>query len=382
MRTLFLKYLNNTITTEELNMLYRYCQITENEAELDAFIKNYFDSDISLSPETLDGHSGIEELQNNSWKFIDERINKHSSSGFWFSSVRFKLAIAASLLILGSFSFYMIDRSTADKPEVANFQDILPGKNQAKLIVPNGKVYNLSDEKDEIFSDQRSVRYKDGHMLTDVTSDEVITLLTPRGGQYKLTLSDGSRVWLNAESSLSYPTVFSGKERVVELKGEAYFEVAHNNKQPFIVKTAVQKVKVLGTSFNINAYDNENRTITTLVTGRVQINDKSDRKLKLLSPLQQAVNNGSDISIENVEADLYTSWKDGKFRFRSTPLPEVLRQIERWYDLQIDYTGVPYTIKIHASMNRNSNLSTLLHALEKITGLKFNVKGRSVRLME
>lgn len=382
MRTIFLKYLNNTITTEELNILYRYCQINENEAELDAVIKNYFESDVSLSPETLDGDSGIEELKNNSWKCIDERINKHSSSGSWFSSVRFKLAIAACLLILGAFSFYMIGRSTADKPEVANFQDILPGKNQAKLIVPNGKVYNLSDEKDEIFSDQSSVRYKDGNMLTDVSSNEVITLLTPRGGQYKLTLSDGSRIWLNAESSLSYPTVFSGKERVVELKGEAYFEVAHNNKQPFIVKTAEQKVKVLGTSFNINAYDNEDRTITTLVTGRVQINDKVDRKLKLLSPSQQAVNNGSDISIENVDADLYTSWKDGKFRFRSTPLPDVLRQIERWYDLQIDYTGVPHTIKIHASMNRNSNLSTLLHALEKITGLKFNVKGRSVRLME
>lgn len=380
MRNLFLKYLNNTITDEELKILCHYSQIDENDVKLDIFLKEYFEA--GTIPDNLVIYDRFDELKNDSWKSIEKRIKDDSNPIPIARSFKFKFSVAASLLILGSFSFYMISRFKIDKTSMIERQDIQPGKDRAKLIVPNGKVYNLNGDKHEIISDQGSIRYEDGNILTNIASKEFMTLVTPRGGNYKLTLSDGTRIWLNAESSLRYPTSFSGKERIVELKGEAYFEVAHNSRQPFIVNTAIQKVKVLGTSFNINAYDNENSTITTLVTGRVQINDKTDRLLQLLTPLQQASNNGTDIQVENVDTDLYTSWKDGTFRFRSTPLPDALRQIERWYDLDVDYKGIPSSIKIHASINRNSNLSTVIHALEKITGLNFNVKGRSVSLMK
>jgi len=380
MRNLFLKYLNNTISAEELKILYHYCRIDENDREIDVLIKEYFETETSL--DNLAAHSNFEQLKDDSWKNIEKRLKDVPSSKNLVGSFGFKFSIAASLLILGSFSFYMFSRLKADKTRAIELQDIQPGKEPAKLIVSNGTVYNLNGKDEEVISDQSGIRYKDGDTLAKVASNELMTLMTPRGGNYKLTLQDGTRVWLNAQSSLRYPASFNGKERVVELKGEAYFEVAHNSKQPFIVNTASQKVKVLGTSFNINAYANENSTITTLVTGRVQINDKSDHKLQVLVPRQQANNNGASVTVENVDTDLYTAWKEGTFRFRSTPLPDALREIERWYDLEIDYKDIPESIKIHASISRDSNLSTVLHALEKITGLKFNVKGRSVSMMK
>lgn len=381
MRNLFLKYLNNTISTEELKTLCHYCQLDENDAEIEVLIKEYFETETSA--DGLITSSNLEKQKEDSWQCIEKRLKDNTAPKRLTRSFKFKLSIAASALILGSFSFYMVGRLKSDKTKAIELQDIQSGRQQAKLIVSDGTVYDLNGKNHEVISDKSGIRYKNGDTLAKVTSSKLVTLLTPKGGNYKLTLDDGTRVWLNAQSSLRYPTSFSGgKERIVELKGEAYFEVAHNSKQPFIVNTAIQKVKVLGTSFNINAYANENRTITTLVNGRVQINDKSDHKLQILTPLQQASNDGTSVAVENVDTDLYTAWKEGTFRFRSTPLPVALRQIERWYDLEIDYKDIPENIKIHASISRDSNLSTVLHALEKITGLKFNVKGRSVRMMK
>ena len=381
MRNLFLKYLNNTISAEELKTLCQYCQLDENDAEIDILIKEYFQTESFADDAGV--YRNLEKQREDSWESIEKRLKDDRAPKRLTRSFKFKLSIAASVLILGSFSFYMIGRLKADKTKVIELQDLQSNRQQAKLIVSDGTVFDLDGKNHEVISDKSGIRYKDGDTLAKVASSKLVTLLTPSGGNYKVTLDDGTRVWLNAQSSLRYPTSFSGgKERVVELKGEAYFEVAHNSKQPFIVNTAIQKVKVLGTSFNINAYANENRTITTLVTGRVQINDKSDRKLNILTPLQQASNDGTSVAVENVDTDLYTAWKEGTFRFRSTPLPVALRQIERWYDLEIDYKDIPENIKIHASISRDSNLSTVLHALEKITGLKFNVKGRSVHMMK
>jgi len=381
MRNLFLKYLNNTISAEELKTLCQYCQLDENDAEIDILIKEYFQNESFADDAGV--YPDFEKQREDSWESIEKRLKDDRAPKRLTRSFKFKLSIAASVLILGSFSFYMIGRLKADKTQVIELQDLQSNRQQAKLIVSDGTVYDLNGKNHEVISDKSGIRYKNGDTLAKVNSNKLVTLLTPSGGNYTLTLDDGTRVWLNAQSSLRYPTSFSGgKERVVELKGEAYFEVAHNSKQPFIVNTAIQKVKVLGTSFNINAYANENRTITTLVTGRVQINDKSDRKLHILTPQQQASNDGTSVAVENVDTDLYTAWKEGTFRFRSTPLPVALRQIERWYDLEIDYKDIPENIRIHASISRDSNLSTVLHALEKITGLKFNVKGRSVRMVK
>ncbi|WP_312364114.1 FecR domain-containing protein [Sphingobacterium sp.] len=381
MRNLFLKYLNNTISADELKTLCHYCQLDENDAEIDVLIKEYFQTESSADDAVV--YRNLEKQREDSWESIEKRLKVDRAPKRLTRSFTFKLSIAASVLILGSFSFYMIGRLKPDKTQVIELQDLQSNRQQAKLIVSDGTVYDLNGKNHEVISDESGIRYKNGDTLAKVTSSKLVTLLTPRGGNYTLTLEDGTRVWLNAQSSLRYPISFNGvKERVVELQGEAYFEVAHNSKQPFIVNTAIQKVKVLGTSFNINAYANENRTITTLVTGRVQINDKSDRKLQVLAPLQQASNNGTSVAVEDVDTDLYTAWKEGTFRFRSTPLPDALRQIERWYDLEIDYKDIPENIKIHALISRDSNLSTVLHALEKITGLKFNVKGRSVHMMK
>lgn len=378
-RILFTKYVDKDITSDELMYLYHYFQIFANEQELDQLINDYFQStsDDSTAIVTLS-----EKIKNKAWDKIQNRMEMQVSSNSYRKTVYYILSIAAGILFVFFISLYFINNTDHENKRFAQLDDVLPGKDSATLISSNGTVYNLDGAKNEIVADQNSIHYKDGDTLSKIAPSEQLRLMTPRGGQYRLTLIDGTRVWLNSASSLVYPVAFTGKERRVELIGEAYFEVAHNAEQPFVVTTATQKVIVLGTSFNINAYRDENKVVTTLLTGRVQINDPADRKLQQLGPDEQAVFDHGVVYIAQVDAHLYTAWKDGEFRFKATPLHEVLRQIERWYDLKVDYSGIPSDIKIHASINRNKKLSSVLHALEKITDLKFNIQGREVKLMQ
>lgn len=377
---LFKKFIEETITEQELSHLYNFFQDEKNQEELEALLSTYYSGDSSVSS-ALDVRAGV--VKDLAWHGIQEQVDMRRASKYkkisWWKGV----AAAAGLLLILSCGFYFYKEFVRNRQfasEVASL-DIPPGTNRATLTASDGKVYQLNGAKEEIVVDKESIHYKDGDILSAKDSIRQVTLSTPRGGQYRVTLSDGTRVWLNAASSLSYPTVFNGKDRSVSLNGEAYFEVAHNASQPFIVHTTDQEVKVLGTSFNVNCYKDEDRTMTTLVTGSVRLESKGAAKTLQLHPGEQAVLDKANFDVAVVDVSLYTAWKDGDFRFKATPLREVLHQIERWYDLDVDYTGVPEDIKIHASIRRDKKLSTVLHALEKIGDLKFEVKGRNIRLM-
>jgi ferric-dicitrate binding protein FerR (iron transport regulator) len=194
------------------------------------------------------------------------------------------------------------------------------------------------------------------------------TMSTPKGRQYHLTLPDGTKVWLNAASSIKYPTVFSGNERSVQVSGEAYFEVAKNSSQPF--RVAVDngmKIDVLGTSFNVNAYEDDDNSYTTLIDGAVRVTAAEAGNSMILKPAQQAVQApGSVLSVNsNVDIEKVMAWKNGVFNFENASLADVMKEIERWYDIDVVYkNGIP-DIKFWGKITKDVSLSGILIALEK-----------------
>jgi ferric-dicitrate binding protein FerR (iron transport regulator) len=202
------------------------------------------------------------------------------------------------------------------------------------------------------------------------------SLSTPKGRQFQLILPDGSKVWLNAASSLKYPTVFAGNERRVAVTGEVYFEVAKNPHQPFIVDINDQsQIHVLGTQFNINAYENENAIKTTLVEGSLKFKSKDS---VILKPGQQAILTNAKLTTDkNADIDKATAWKRGIFNFEDATLEEVMRQIERWYDIEVIYEkGIP-NIRFGGKLRSDLSLSGLLRSLQE-SEVHFRVEGRKV----
>ncbi|RZK70356.1 MAG: DUF4974 domain-containing protein, partial [Pedobacter sp.] len=188
---------------------------------------------------------------------------------------------------------------------------------------------------------------------------------------------DGTKVWLNASSSLKYPSAFRGSDRVVEVKGEAYFEVYHDSRHPFLAKSGSQVVKVLGTSFNINTY-RQDAAITTLVEGRIALHSSKGIE-KVLLPGEQALNNGTGLILSKVNTQDYIAWKDDLIVLNNQNLQDVLRQLERWYDVEfVEIDLEPVRKTLSGEIPRNTNLSTILQALEEQTNIRFEIKGRRI----
>ncbi len=317
---------------------------------------------------------------------------------------------AAVLIALGGTWFFfgheVIDRLSADRRVTA--EDIAPGTNRATLTLADGRTIDLDEGQTGIVVGAEDITYQDGSALglppsgavgvgaNDYSPDvsgsaqsvNMLSLTTPKGGTYQITLPDGSRVWLNAGSTLKYPSRFSGEERIVELTGEAFFEirpqagkVGANKYSPFNVQTASQTVHVLGTQFNISAYADEASTKTTLVTGRVRVaisppgepvpTGREGRGVtEELKPGEQSITRarlpgqGADIQVHSVDVTAYTAWKSGKFIFTGKPFTAVMAELARWYDLEVVYDGPVPEIAFFGGIHRNNNLSAVLKVLE------------------
>ncbi|TCC94682.1 DUF4974 domain-containing protein [Pedobacter hiemivivus] len=265
--------------------------------------------------------------------------------------------------------------------------DIAPGGNRAILQIANGKKIDLNSQKDGIINDGTGLSYEDGSPVDGVDNNgaeiQELNLSTPNGGQYQLTLSDGTKVWLNAASSITYPSRFGNKNRVVKVIGEAYFEVAHISSRPFVVESKGQTLFVLGTGFNIAAYPNDRLIKTTLVHGKVKItNNLGDKKGTILSPGQQLQVSANEIKLIN-DADIeeITAWRDGYFKF-SESLESIMSKISRWYDVDIIYQGnFDGNLKFLGKVSRTKNLSAILEIIESASNVHFKVEGRSVIVM-
>ncbi|MBN9384932.1 MAG: FecR domain-containing protein [Chitinophagaceae bacterium] len=301
---------------------------------------------------------------------------------------RVRWAAAVLLLALASaWVYYTLTRP--EKPGVPAQahvqQDIAPGGNKAVLTLGNGAQITLDSVSNGTLAQQggtRVVKTTNGKLAyqNDRAAHEKIvynTLTTPRSGQYQLTLADGTRVWLNAESSITYPTTFTGGDRLVWITGEVYMEVAPHAAQTFHVGVGDMQVAVLGTHFNINAYSNEPSIKTTLLEGRVKVSRGGQQQL--LDPGQQArldKNNAltvvSDIDMEEVMA-----WKNGYFSFRHADVPTVMHQLQRWYDVTIEYKGSIPDIRFAGDIPRNLNASQVLKILEK-ANVHFTIDGNKI----
>lgn len=245
---------------------------------------------------------------------------------------------------------------------------ILPGGNKAILLLADGGHVVLNTEQQGIVMDE-TIHYADGQKLDkkiDLHAIEDLQLYVPKGGIYQITLRDGTQVWLNSDSRLTYPSRFSDKERVVELDGEAFFVVNSmpdvEKSTPFIVKTKSQSIEVSGTQFNVNGYSTQSFVRTTLVEGRVHVH-ASDKKITL-QPGQQASTEGNKTLISHVQPKNYTAWKDGKFSFDGKSFEEIMTEIGRWYNLSIAYKGKIPDIELVGDAYRNERINLVLRLLD------------------
>jgi len=306
------------------------------------------------------------------------------------------ITVAAAILIFLSVGLYLeLNKRVAQNQLAHNHyhkDDIVPGSNKAILTLANGKQIILTGAINGTLAMQSRTEIKkkaDGEIVYTVDKSKTgnsklevqyNTMTTPRGGQYWVTLPDGSKVLLNSASSLTYPTAFIGNERKVELTGEAYFEVAHDPVKPFKVNSNGQTVEVLGTHFNINAYSDEASIKTTLLEGAVRISKGGH--MAMLKPGQQAqiaanVAN-SKINVTNVDTEDAIAWKNGLFIFEGDNIQHIMRMVSRWYDVNVEYNGnVPDDI-FGGSTSRFSDVSQVLNVLQLTGKVHFKIEGRKI----
>jgi len=299
---------------------------------------------------------------------------------------RWLAAAAAIMLIAVGIYFYKSYEATHGSASKFKAQhalnDIQPGYNQATLTLGNGKTITLSDKKNAIVVASSHLTYNDGTEIR--TSSKTIELLkasTPRGGQYQVLLPDGTHVWLNSMSSIQFPSKFTGDNREVELTGEAYFEVAKNKVLPFIVKTDQQRIKVLGTHFNVNSYRDEPVVKTTLLEGSVSISSLNNIYQPVtVKPGQEAVSTNQGIAVKqaNMEADM--AWKNGLFIFKNSDLKTVMRQLSRWYDIDVEFKGPVPLEEFNGKVYRNMTLNEVLEVLS-FSKVKFKIEGKKMTII-
>lgn len=306
------------------------------------------------------------------------KINKKPSKITLF---RRYLPYVAVFFVLSFCTFFYYKLAHQTSKDVL-IEDLAPGKNMASITLSDGRVIELSqDQYGVVLGDQ--LKYEDGTMIQDLRDEELTfaTIATPKGGQYQITLSDGTKVWLNADSKLTYPIRFKAGNREVSLAGEAYFDVMtivkNGVKNPFTIKTDHQLVNVLGTEFNLKAYPDEQfNTQTTLVEGSVSL--QTERGNLILEPGEQGVLGKQSLSKRKVDTNLFTSWKENKFVFEEMELHEALTILSRWYDFDFIIENSVKPIHLYASISRNKSLKEVLSILES-SDIKFRLEKKEER---
>lgn len=370
-----------------------YLAGTADENEI-AALEKYYDqfSDEADVTETFDLND-TEETHDRLKSIIDEQIYRVEKPAIRLTWKR--ISIAASVLLAAAAGFYFYNSAgkqplnqpgNQSAPAIAA---ITPGSNKAILTLSNGSKISLTDAKAGQIAEQSGVsinKTKDGALVYAANSsknNEAVynSVETPKGGQYQVNLPDGTKVWLNAASSLRYPLEFAGHERKVELIGEAYFEVAKNKAKPFKVYTDKEIVEVLGTHFNINAYTDESSTRTSLLEGSVKVTSVKSAASTVIKPGQQSViNSNAAITVKEIDTDEAVAWKNGYFMFDAESLESILRKVSRWYDVDIQYKGVDLSKGIYFSgtLSKYSDVAKVLNKLEMIGAVHFKIEGRKI----
>ncbi|MCC6289065.1 MAG: FecR family protein [Chitinophagaceae bacterium] len=303
------------------------------------------------------------------------------------------IKVAAAIIVIAVSSvamYFLFSSGKKTTPVMVAMQDIAPGGNKATLVLSDGKQVVLNDiGVGNITEDGGAIIKKsaDGQLAyysTDNSQNHkaINTVKTPMGGQYQVVLPDGSKVRLNAASSITYPAAFNSDERRVTLTGEAYFEITHltknNRKVPFIVETGRQKIEVLGTRFNVNAYDDEKGITTTLVEGKVKVT--TENETVILKPNQELNLRDEGITTHKVDVETVIDWTNGDFNFADEDMKSVMRKIARWYNVEVVYDSNIPDVNLSAQISRDRNLSEVLRMLELSGDAQFRIENGAIHI--
>lgn len=300
----------------------------------------------------------------------------------WNSMIAYASIAAVALLVV--FASIRMNTMVGPVESIEDTADFVAGNNKAQLTLSNGQRIDLSHLHAGIVIDEH-VAYDDGTRLFGQEAiDEHATLVlsTPRGGQYQITLSDGTKVWLNAESKLIYPHQFAEGTRSVELEGEAYFEVAYQANSPFVITTSREKIEVLGTHFNVNSYSADQSSTVALLEGKVKVS-LEDKVSEILRPGQQSVVSNGSMEVQTVNVEEIVAWKNGEFMFNNETLDRIMLKLSRWYDLDISVAPELRDVKIWGSISRYENFNQVLNLLKMTDDrIRLDIEGRRVKLVK
>jgi ferric-dicitrate binding protein FerR (iron transport regulator) len=374
------RYAAGTLTAEEATVLIRLLQAPDSDAPLEAILtehwENWRHSDLQF-PEVADRIRQAIARQADAPPLAPVVHRVHFLKRAWFRYA------AAAIIVLGIGAYLWNSQKQQEKPAYTKTtvpapvnNDVAPGGNKALLTLADGQTIVLDSAANGALAEQGAAR------ITKMDNGKIIyqrleqklnspvlynTMTTPRGGQYQLQLPDGSQVWLNAASSIRYPTRFTGETREVSISGEAYFEVTKDPARPFIVKTQKEDIRVLGTHFNVNAYADDAAMKTSLLKGSVKVGAAN------LKPGQAYVNG----RVIKTDVDQDVAWKNGAFNFNNVTLKEAMRQLSRWYDVDIVYEGTAPDMTFVGEMGRDLTLGQVLKGLD-VMGVKFRIEGKKL----
>lgn len=379
-KLLFLKFLRKECTPQEIRRIAAYFNDEASAEELQELIRS------ELSREAL-----REEIMPDPDVFarIEQTLDESPEAERRGLNLPLLLRVAAVLLIIASAIYIWQQRPAPEKSpviDIVNRPVLEPGGNKAILQIDAGKrveLNSIAEGQTVQFAGVVVSKLSEGRISLDYDHQLVSaadfqpprhTITTPRGGQYEVRLADGTRVWLNAESSLTFPTAFNGSQRRVHLQGEAYFEVTHDPGQPFYVETRHNEIEVLGTHFNVMEYPDQPFNHTTLLEGSVRFRH-GDQKRRLKPGYQARVSSGNTAQIQVAKADLdrVMAWKHGLFLFNKTPLPEVMQDIARWYNADIVYQDPIPEIRFSGMIPRSESIENLLKTIELTGGVRFKI---------
>lgn len=372
----------------ELLEKYRQGSCTAEEIQL---IENWFLEHSAGDQSSLDVEDIIK-AKSDMWAVVERATLQPSNVKALWPRIA---AAAAILLLLSAGSYFLLHKPEVQQIAQIQKQDITPGRNQATLTLANGRKIVLTKSLNGNLAQQgnTAIQVNAGTALTYISKGinssagqmQYNTLSTTRGEQspYVLILGDGTKVWLNAASSITYPVAFNGKDRQVKITGEAYFEVVHNAAHPFKVTVKGQTIEDIGTTFNINAYDDEPVIKTTLVSGSIKVANKDQSAL--LKPGQVAIThaNQSKIQINNIDTEGVVAWKNGYFLFDRENLESIMRKVSRWYNVDIQFSSDQCKKSAYwGSITRYTNVSKVLKMLEETGHEHFSIADQKIIVTE
>lgn len=374
---LFQKYVDKSITEEEYAELFVYIRNPETKDTVLAFMDEH--------NKKVQSDALVHEID---WDGMYANITNPKKSAGRERRPMWKYVAAAAVLVVASLTtYYATNHAVQKESTLVYHNDVLPGGDKAKLTLADGSEIVLDQAMPGKLATQGSISIERDakgqivYLVKDAASDnaaKINTLSTPAGGKFSVVLSDGSKVWLNASSSIRFPAAFVGNSRRVEVKGEAYFEIAKDKTKPFYVNNGSSEIKVLGTHFNVMAYPDEYRSELTLLEGSVQFTKNGESQL--LSPGKQIIYAEGSDDTKQVEANIeeVMAWKNDLFVFNNTNIDEIMKELMRWYDVKIKYEGEKPDISFTGVIPRNANVSKVLKALELTGDVVFGIENNVI----